>query len=116
MTMVRNFPTINYLPQKFWYFSLKIAAQVSNYMTILFENGQCTNPHEQKYGTKPDWQNVVPMFSLNYIRRNWDGNKQWSTADSQYIMGICVGNDPKSDGLLFYLPTLKKAGSADYCM
>ena len=115
MTMFRDWLTSNYLPRKFWYFALKMAAQVSNYMPILLENGQWTTPHEQKYGTKPDWRNIVPMYSLGYIRRNRDGNKQRATSDSQSIMGICVRNDTKSDGLLFYLPTSKRiVGSADY--
>ena len=57
------------------------------------------------------------MFSLGYIRRNRDGNKSRATADSQYIMEICVGNNPKSNGLLFYLPTTKKlVGSAEYLL
>ena len=57
------------------------------------------------------------MFSLGYIRRNRGGKKQRATSDSQSIMGICVGNDPKSDGLLFYLPTTKTlVDSADYRM
>ena len=65
--------------------------------------------------TKPNWRNLVPMLSLGYTHRNRDGNKQQSTADSKSIMGICVGNDPKIDGLLFYLPTTKKlVGSSDY--
>ena len=115
MTMVRNWLTNNYLPRKCWYFALKMAAQVSNYMPILPENGQWTIPHEQKYGTKPEWRNLLPIFSLGYIRRNRDVNKQRATADSQSIIEICAGNDPKSDGLLFYLPTSKKlVCSVDY--
>ena len=55
MTMVHNWLTGNYLPQRFWHFDLKIAAQVSKYMPILLENCQWTTPHEQKYGTNPDW-------------------------------------------------------------
>ena len=82
-----------------------MASQVSNYMPIILENGQWTTPHEQIYGTKPDWRNLVPMFSLCQIRRNCDGNKQWSTANSQYIIGIYVVNDTKIYGLLLYLPT-----------
>eukprot|EP00957_Ditylum_brightwellii_P160369 12208404-Ditylum_brightwellii.AAC.1 len=35
MNMVRNWHTSNYLPKKFWYFSLRAAAQVANYMPIL---------------------------------------------------------------------------------
>ena len=100
--MVRNWLTSNYLPHEFWYFALKISGQGSNYMPILLENGQWSTPHEQKYGTKTYWCNLVPMFSIRYIFRNRDGKKNRITADSHSIMGICVGNNPKSDGLLFY--------------
>ena len=73
--------------------------------------------HEQKYGTKPDWHNLVPVFSLGYIRIKRYEKKQRATFDSQSIIMICVGNDPKSDGLLFYLPTSKKlVGPADYSL
>ena len=117
MLMVHNWLTSNYLPWKFWYFALKMAAQVSNYMPIILENGQWNTLHEQKYGTKLDWRNLVPMLSIGYIRRNWDGNKQRVTSNSKSITGICVGNNPKSDGLLFYLPTTQKlVVSADYRM
>ena len=112
--MVSNWLTINYLPRKFLYFALKMTAQVSNYMPILLENGQLTNPHEQKYDTKPNWRNLLPMSSLSYICRNRDVNNQRATADSQSIMGICVGNDPKSDVLLLYLPTTKKLVCSAY--
>ena len=55
------------------------------------------------------------MLSLGYIHRNRYGKKQQATADIQSIMGICVGNVPKSDGLLFYLQISKKqVGSAEY--
>ena len=76
-------------------------------MPILLKNDQWTTPHKRKYGTKPDWRNLVPMFSLSYICRNRDGNKHQATADSQSIIGIYVDNDTKSDVLLFYLQTTK---------
>ena len=84
-----------------------MSAQLSTYMPILLENGQWSTPNEQKYGTKLEWRNLVPMLSIGYIRRNRDGNKQQVTSNSKSIIGICVGNDPKSDGLLFY-PQPKK--------
>ena len=108
MTMVLNWLTSYYLPLKFWYFPLKIAAQVSNYMPILLENGQLTTSYEQIYVTKPDWHNLVPIFSIGYIHINWDGNKQRAASTSQSITGIYVGNDPEGDGLLLYIPTSKK--------
>ena len=54
ITMVCNWITSNYLPWKFWYVSPKMAAQVYNYMPILFENDQWTTQQKQKHGTKPD--------------------------------------------------------------
>ena len=57
------------------------------------------------------------MLSIGYIRRNRDGNKQLAIENSQSIMGICVGNNPESDRILFYLPTSKKlVGPADYLL
>ena len=82
MIMVCNFPASNYLPRKLFYFAVKMDAQVSNYMPILLDNGQWTTAHEQRYRTKPDWRNFVPMLSLIYIRRNRDGNKQNATSYS----------------------------------
>ena len=94
-----------------------MAAQVSNYMPILLDNGQGTTPDEEKYGTETDWSKLVPMLFLGYIRRNQDSNKQRDTSDIKSIMGICVVNDTKIYGLLLYLPTTKKlVGSADYCL
>ena len=95
LNMICNCLISNYLPRKLWYFALKMGAQVSNYMPILLENGQWTTPQDQKYGTKPDRHNLVDIFSLGYICINWDGNKQRAISDSQSIMGIYVGNDPK---------------------
>ena len=85
MNMVCNWLTSNYLPRKFCYFALKMSAQVSNYMPIIIENGQWITPYEQKYGTKIDWHNLVPMLYLRYIYRNQEGKKQRATSDSQSI-------------------------------
>eukprot|EP00957_Ditylum_brightwellii_P003304 250335-Ditylum_brightwellii.AAC.1 len=67
------------------------------------------------HGVKSDWCNLVPMFSLSYVKRRRDAGVKRSTADSQSIKAICVGNGTQSDGLLFYLPTSKKLiASSDY--
>ena len=47
MNMDHNCLTSKYLPRKFWYFALKMTAQVSNYMPILLENGQWNTFHEK---------------------------------------------------------------------
>mmetsp|Transcript_21148 Transcript_21148/g.26890 ORF Transcript_21148/g.26890 Transcript_21148/m.26890 type:complete len:438 (+) Transcript_21148:1038-2351(+) len=115
MNMVRNWLTSNYLPKTFWYFALRAAAQVSNYMPIQTDNGVWTTPFELVHQTKLDWRNLIPKFSLSYVKRNRDSTKYRATADSQTIKAICVGNDKKSDGLLFYLPSSKSLiSSLDY--
>eukprot|EP00957_Ditylum_brightwellii_P032422 2456768-Ditylum_brightwellii.AAC.1 len=107
MNMVCNWLTSNYLPKKNWYFALRAAAQDSNYMPIQTEEGTWTTPFEMVFQQKPDWCNLVPMFSLSYR----------ATADSQSIKAICVGNDKKSDGLLFYIPLSKRLiSSSDYTL
>eukprot|EP00957_Ditylum_brightwellii_P202761 15331703-Ditylum_brightwellii.AAC.1 len=67
--MVQNWLTSNFLPKDFWYFGLYAAAQVSNYMPIQLEDGTWTTPYEQVYKVKPDWRNLVPMFSLAHVKR-----------------------------------------------
>eukprot|EP00957_Ditylum_brightwellii_P197012 15009238-Ditylum_brightwellii.AAC.1 len=117
MNMVRNWLTSNYLPKKFWYFALRAAAQVSNYMPIQADDGTWTTPCEQVYGTKPDWCNLVPIFSLAYVKRNRNAGGYRATTDSQSIKAICVGNDNKSNVLLFYLPSTQSLLlSADYSL
>eukprot|EP00957_Ditylum_brightwellii_P163014 12413261-Ditylum_brightwellii.AAC.1 len=113
--MVINWLTSNYLPKKCWYFALRAAVQVSNYMLIQTDDGKWTTPFEMVFHTKPDWCNLVPMFSLAYIKCNRDASGFSATADSQSIKAICLGNDKKSGGLLFYLPMSKSiVSSSDY--
>eukprot|EP00957_Ditylum_brightwellii_P077064 5856761-Ditylum_brightwellii.AAC.1 len=83
--MVCNWLTSNYHPKQDWYFALCAAAQVSNYMPILTEDGIWINPFEVTYGKKPDWRNLMPMFLLAYIKQSSDGNKQRASTDSQSI-------------------------------
>eukprot|EP00957_Ditylum_brightwellii_P063151 4793665-Ditylum_brightwellii.AAC.1 len=117
MNMVQNWLTSNYLPKKFWYFALRAAAQVSNYMPIQSDKGTWTTPFEQVFKQKTDWRNLVPMFSLSYLRRLRDNTGYRATADSQSIKAICVGNDKKSDRLLFYVPSSKSLiSSSDYTL
>eukprot|EP00957_Ditylum_brightwellii_P040322 3051463-Ditylum_brightwellii.AAC.1 len=82
---------------------------------ILQEDGTWTTPYKIEYKQKPDWQNLIPLFSLGYVKQNRDSTQFRSTADSQTVKAICVGSNTKSDGLLFYLPHLKKLiASSDY--
>eukprot|EP00957_Ditylum_brightwellii_P087036 6625003-Ditylum_brightwellii.AAC.1 len=89
MDMVCNWISSNYLAKKFWYFGLRAAAHVSNYMPTSTDDGIYSSPFELAYGVKPNWRNLVPIFSVAYVKRTCDGSRHWSTADSQSIKCIC---------------------------
>eukprot|EP00957_Ditylum_brightwellii_P073789 5607143-Ditylum_brightwellii.AAC.1 len=58
---------------------------------------------------------MVPIFSLAYVKQNRDSTGYQATRDSQSIKAICIGNDKKSNGLLFYLLSSKSLiSSLDY--
>ena len=106
MTLARAWLTSNLLPTKFWYFAVKQAVQVCNYTPIYIQN-TWTTAFEQMYKIKPDYRNLIPLFSLAYVKRNRDGTTHRTKAMSQTLRCICVGNDSKSDGLLFFSPDFK---------
>eukprot|EP00957_Ditylum_brightwellii_P104226 7939253-Ditylum_brightwellii.AAC.1 len=81
------------------------------------DEGTWTTPFEMVYGVKPDWRNLVPMFSLSCVKQERDASGFRATGDSQSIKAICTGNDKKSNGLLFYLPSSRSLiSSPDYTL
>lgn len=116
MTLARSWLASHLLPTKFWYFAIKQAVQVCNYTPINVKN-KWTTAFELMYQQKPDYRNLMPLFSVAYVKRKRDGTTHRTKAMSQTLRCICVGNDPKSDGLLFYSPDFKSLiGSADYTL
>ena len=59
----------------FWWFAIKYATQVFNYMPIKYK-GSITTPHYLAYKKKPDYRNLFPIFSVAYIKRYKDGKKK----------------------------------------
>jgi len=117
LNMVRNWMTSNLLPFEFWYFGLRYAVQVTNMMPVTLVDGTLSTPFELAYGVKPDWRNLLPLFSIAYVKRFRDGDTHRKSPYCQTIKGICVGNDSKSDGKLFYIPhTRSLIGSSDFTL
>eukprot|EP00957_Ditylum_brightwellii_P115685 8823999-Ditylum_brightwellii.AAC.1 len=115
MGMVCNWITSNYLPKQFWYFGLCVAAHVCSYTPIQTDDCLWSSPFELAYGKKPDWRNLIPMFCMSYVKHHCGSTIHCSTSDSQSTKCICVGQDIKSDGLLFYIPHTKQLiSSSDY--
>eukprot|EP00957_Ditylum_brightwellii_P043662 3309601-Ditylum_brightwellii.AAC.1 len=81
------------------------------------DDGTWTTPLELVCKTRPDWWNLVPMFILSYVKKSRDAKGYRATADSQSIKAICVGNNKKSNGLLFYLSSTQSLiSSSEYML
>ena len=98
-TMSQNWLASNRMPMQFWWFDIKYATQVFNYMPIKYK-GSITTPHYLAYKKKPDYRNLFLIFSVAYVKRYKDGQKKRKKLKSQVVKCIVVGNNHKSDGRL----------------
>jgi len=64
LRMSRSWLASAILPANFWWFALKRATGVSNYLLIRI-NGNLTSPHKLMYNSKPDYRNLFPMFLVS---------------------------------------------------
>ena len=111
--IARNYLVEHLLPPEFWYFAIKYAVQVSNYIPIKTTNTTLTTPYSLAYKDSPDYRKLIPLFSAAYVKiyKSGEGN----TFETQTVKAILVGNDEKSNARLFYNPDTKKImASSDY--
>ena len=80
--MARAWLTSNLLPSQYWWWAMKRATEISNYLPLKMDN-QLITPHELVYGTKPDLRFRLPQFSIAYISRYRDGNIEHKNTHSQ---------------------------------
>ena len=73
LQMARAWLSSHLLPSKFWWYALKRATEISNYIPIKI-NDTTSTPFELAYGSKPDLRFLLPMFSVSYLSRYKDGN------------------------------------------
>jgi len=102
LKMCRSWLVSAQLPSNFWWFALKRATEVSNYIPIKL-NGELTTPHQLVYNNKVDLRNLIPMFSVAYTSYT-----SQHSYDVQTVRTILVGKSDKSNALLFYHPATKK--------
>ena len=110
--MARAWLSSSLLPSKFWWFAMKRATEISNYLPIRINN-QYSTPLELAYGLKPNLKNLFPMFSVAYITRFRDGNITRKNVHSHSIRAILVGRDPFSNACLFYHPGTQRTITSD---
>ena len=109
LKMARSWLASSLLPNKFWYFALQRAAEVSNYIPIKVDN-ILTTPHELAYKCKPDMRNIFQLFAVAYITQS-----DQHSYNNQTIRTILVGRSPKTNTLLFYHPQTQKTISSARC-
>jgi len=101
LSMSRNWLASALLPSEFWWFAMRRATEVSNYVPLKIDN-ILTTPHELVYKQKPDLNNLIPMFSVGYPEI-----KTHSSTDSQTCRAILVGKNEISHAYNFYHPATK---------
>ena len=102
LRMARSWLTSALLPSEFWWYAIKRAVEVSNYVPIKIDN-KLTTPHEQVYHQKVDLRNLFPLFAVAYPRY-----KHKSSLDTQSCRAILVGRSNHTHSLEFYHPTTKR--------
>ena len=113
--IARNYLVEHLLPSEYWFFAIQYAVQVSNYIPIKTTSNILTTPHFLAYNEKPDYRKLIPLFSMAYVKIYQSG--EGNNLESQTVKAILVGNDPKSDGRLFYNPHTKNfMSSSDYIL
>ena len=102
LKMARGWLVSSLLPSNFWWFALKRATEVSNYLPLTI-NQKLTTPHEIVYKSKPDLRNLLPMFCVSYTSYKSDHSYH-----TQTVKTILVGRSDKTNAFLFYHPTTKQ--------
>ena len=118
--MARAFLAEAQLPKRFWYWAIREACRQVNILPVSCNKDSnnlqfLTTPHEQFYGTKPDYRTLFPFGALGSFRRVRDGNRNRTKFESHGMMGIALGHSDYTNGMIFYNPTLDSFNTpADY--
>ena len=100
--MARNWLTSSLLPSSFWWQAVKRASEMANYIPLILNN-KLTTSHELVFGIQPDFQNILPMFSVAYV-----DYKDVHTLKIQTVKAILIGRSDISHALEFYHPQTKR--------
>jgi deoxyuridine 5'-triphosphate nucleotidohydrolase len=105
--MARSWLTSALLPSSFWYYAIKRAVEVSNYLPVTLK-GQPTTPFELVHHQKPDLRALIPLFSTAYIDHPRTGTTNTATFSSQSLRVILIGRSSTCTSLEFYHPPTKQ--------
>ena len=113
LRMARGWIASSLLPSSFWWYAIKRATEVSNYLSIRVDNVYST-PHELVFGEQPDLRNLLPLFSVAHIRSYSDAdNHKLENTASHSTSAILLGCSEHSPSTLFYHPSTGKTIISD---
>ena len=101
LSMSRNWLASALLPSEFWWFAMRRATEVSNYLPLKVDN-ILTSPHQLMYKQKPDMRNLIPLFAVAYPEY-----PSKSSLDAQSCKAILVGKSKSTRAYEFYNPSTK---------
>jgi hypothetical protein len=104
ISMARNRLASAELPLSFWFYAVRRAAEVCNYLPFQLENGTYSTPFELAHLVKLDLHLLFKPFSLAAVHRERLGDETLSKFSSQSIPMITLGQCPNSNGLQFFNP------------
>ena len=99
LRMACSWMTTSLLPSSFWYYAVKRAIEVSNYLPVAFHN-HTTSSFEIVHHQKPDIRNLFPLSR--------DGNSTTESMGNRSLRVIAVGKSEIANCLDFYHPPTKQ--------
>ena len=102
LKMARGWIASSLLPPTFWWFAFKRAVEVSNYLPLK-KNNKVSTPHELVFGSKPNLQNLLPLFSVAYIRRRKsEDTTALQNVENHSLAVILVGRSTVANSPIFF--------------
>ena len=74
VAMARGWLVSAELPSTFWFYAVRRAAKVCNYLPYRLDDGSYTTPFELAHQTKPDLRVLFKPFGLYAVRRERIGD------------------------------------------
>ena len=105
--MARAYINDKQMPKSFWYWAIKHASKIQNIFPIKHDN-QFTTPYELVFKTKPDYCQLIRLFSTVYFTHTKDNTKLRTNVQAHSLAGIAVGWSDTANGLLVYNPVSKE--------
>jgi hypothetical protein len=96
------------MPKSLWFFALRHAVQVCNYLPVMIE-GNITTAFEQVHESQPNFQAILyHIFSHGYFRHTRDINHERLQFEPQTQPGIAIGCSEIANCLMFWNPVTNR--------